>query len=595
MKLIKSIRLKYFVCLLFVSIIPVLFFGMYTDYNNTTFYNNQVESASKNEIHRISSDINRNFEDVRDLISSLIFSTYDNINCITSIAHEESGETEPSYSDRLKNYRMFKYVCSNLLENASHADGVYMFCSNGHTYSYMKNLEYGIEKNYKTERWYQELINSKNSVEISTVVELNKSLYGKGNECFLSARKFKNVKDDGYTVLAVVCKNTFFDGIKDENSLPWGTSVIVDEKGNVIYGSDTEGYDFSDLKFSDKSEQGIIHNLNDKTQAAAYGQLGFNNWKVVSILSLKSFYDNYIHNRKIMFCLLGIDLILVLFISLWMERQSIRPVVHLAKVMDNVSDQNFQFNNEYKGRQDEIGILYADYEKMLNQINMLIKEKYENQINILKSRLRNLTSQINSHFLFNTLENISCLAQLEGDKQIVTMTKSLGDMLRYTMDIDGDFVSLKNEIDQMQRYLDIQEVRFGNEIKLKLDLDEDTKKRKVMKFMLQPIVENAIEHGMAGKEFPWIIFITATHEGKDMYIVVKDNGVGMDEETLERVRKRIYDKAEQDEEETCFNIGLKNIHERIQLLFTEEYGMQIDSSPDEGTTVTLHVPWIKYR
>ena len=77
--------------------------------------------------------------------------------------------------------------------------------------------------------------------------------------------------------------------------------------------------------------------------------------------------------------------------------------------MDNVSDQNFQFNNEYKGRQDEIGILYADYEKMLNQIDMLIKEKYESQINILKSRLRNLTSQINSHFLFNTLENIPVL------------------------------------------------------------------------------------------------------------------------------------------------------------------------------------------
>lgn len=293
-----------------------------------------------------------------------------------------------------------------------------------------------------------------------------------------------------------------------------------------------------------------------------------------------------------MFLLLGMDLIFVLFISLWMERQAISPIVHLAKVMDNVSDQNFQFNNEYKGRQDEIGILYADYEKMLNQIDMLIKEKYESQINILKSRLRNLTSQINSHFLFNTLENISCLAQLEGNKQIVIMTKSLGDMLRYTMDIDGDYITLEKEIGQMQRYLNIQEVRFGNEIKLELDLEEGVSKRKVMKYMLQPIVENAIEHGMSGKEFPWKLLITAKHEGNDMYIVVKDNGTGMDEKTLECVRKRIYDKTEQEEEEKYFNIGLKNIHERIQLLFTEKYGMWIDSNPEEGTTVTLHVPWI---
>lgn len=592
MKLIKSIRLKYFVCLLFVSILPVLFFGVYTDFNNNNFYNSQVESASKNEIRRISSDINRNYEDVRDLISSLIFSTYDNINCITSIAQQESGEKEPTYSDRLKNYRMFKYVCSNLLENASLADGVYLLCNNGHVYSYMKNLDYGIERTYKTDQWYQDLINSKNSVEIATIVELKKNLYGRGNDCFLAARKFKNIKDDGYTVLAVVCKNTFFDDIKKENSLPWGTSVIVDEKGKIIYGSDVNGYDFADLKLSNEKKEGIIHNLNDKTQAVAYNELDFNNWKVVSILSLKHFYDNYVYNRRIMFCLLGIDLILVLLISLWMERQSIRPIVHLSKIMDNVSDQNFKFNNEYKGRQDEIGILYADYEKMLNQIDMLIKEKYENQINVLKSRLRNLTSQINSHFLFNTLENISCLAQLEGDKQIVTMTKSLGDMLRYTMDIDGDYISLEKEIDQMQRYLNIQEVRFGNEIQLELDLEEGVKKRKVMKFMLQPIVENAIEHGMAGKEFPWKLLIAARHDGKDMYIVVKDNGIGMDEKTLERVQKRIYDKTEQEDEEAYFNIGLKNIHERIQLLFTEEYGMWVDSSPKGGTTVTLHIPWI---
>ena len=421
---------------------------------------------------------------------------------------------------------------------------------------------------------------------------MKKNLYGQGKECFLAARKFKNIKDNGYTVLAVVCKNTFFDNIKEENSLPWGTSVIVDEKGNVIYGSDTKGYDFSVLKLSDEKKQGIIHNLNDKTQAAAYSELDFNNWRVVGVLSLKSFYDNYVHNRRIMFLLLGMDLIFVLFISLWMERQAISPIVHLAKIMDNVSDQNFQFNNEYKGRQDEIGILYADYEKMLNQIDMLIKEKYESQINILKSRLRNLTSQINSHFLFNTLENISCLAQLEGNKQIVIMTKSLGDMLRYTMDIDGDYITLEKEIGQMQRYLNIQEVRFGNEIKLELDLEEGVSKRKVMKYMLQPIVENAIEHGMSGKEFPWKLLIAAKHEGNDMYIVVKDNGTGMDEKTLECVRKRIYDKTVQEEEEKYFNIGLKNIHERIQLLFTEKYGMWIDSTPEEGTTVTLHVPWI---
>lgn len=593
MRFIKSIRLKYFLCLLSISIIPVLVFGIYSDNNNKNFYNSQVESASRNEIRRVTATINRNYEEVRDLINSLIFSTYDNINCIMNIAQQESGNKEVSYSARLKNYRMFKYVCSNLMENASHADGVYLFCNNGHVYSYMKNLDYGIDRTYQTDSWYQELLSSGSSVEIAAMTELKKNVYGQGDECFLAARKFKNAQDEGYAVLAVVCKNTFFDDIiKEENSLPWGTSEIVDENGQVIYGLGAEEYERMEFEITDSSTEGIIFDAKDKTNGIAYGQLNFNNWKFVSVLSMEAFYDNYLYNRKIMFGMVGVILILVLIIVFWMERHSIYPIVHLAKIMDSVSDQNLMFNNEYKNRKDEIGILYADYEKMLNQINMLIKEKYESQINILKSRLRNLTSQINSHFLFNTLENISCLAQLEGDKQIVTMTKSLGDMLRYTMDIDGDYVSLEKEIDQTRKYLNIQEVRFGNEIFLQLDLEDGAADRKVMKFMLQPIIENAIEHGMAGKDFPWIICITAEHRGRDMYIHVRDNGVGMDEDTLKRVRKKIYDKDSSREKEACFNIGLANIHERIQLLFTEEYGMTVDSRMEEGTTVTLHIPWI---
>ena len=210
----------------------------------------------------------------------------------------------------------------------------------------------------------------------------------------------------------------------------------------------------------------------------------------------------------------------------------------------------------------------------------------------MKSRLRNLTSQINAHFIFNTLENISCLAQIEGNRQIVTMSKSLGDMLRYSMDFEGDVIRLEKEICHIQQYLNIQEVRFGNEISLKLELEEGTRERKVMKFMLQPIVENAIEHGMAGKEFPWSIAIRSYCKDKELYIEVADNGVGMDADTLEKVRRRIYEPQEVEEELRCFNIGLVNIHERIQLIFSKDYGLSIDSKEHIGTTVTIHIPWI---
>ena len=153
--------------------------------------------------------------------------------------------------------------------------------------------------------------------------------------------------------------------------------------------------------------------------------------------------------------------------------------------------------------------------KKLNDNNILRRTNTKKKIKILKTRLANLTSQINSHFIFNTLENISSLAQIEGNRQIVTMSKSLGDMLRYSMDFEGDLIRLEKEIGHLRQYLNIQEVRFGNEIQLELDLEKGTEKRKVMRFMLQPIVENAIEHGMAGKEFPWRIRIHTYGRGRN--------------------------------------------------------------------------------
>lgn len=592
MRLIKSIRFKYFLCLLAVSVLPVLFFFGYTLQANKKFYNNQVETASRTEVSRITSRINENYRDIQDLIGSLLFSTYDGMNCITSICKQEAKGKEVTPSDRLKNYRMFKYICTNLLENASIADGVYLFCENGHVYSYMKNQDYGIEKHYQEDEWYQELVDSTSSVEIADMVKLRKNVYGHGDSCFLAARKFQTLKGEEEGVLAVVCKDTFFDGVGRGENLPWGSNLVINGKGDLVYGID-EGNPLSEDQVYEINEnaEGILH-MKDKTDAFVYGALDINDWKVVSEISFDSFYELYMQNSLVLYFIIGLILVIVLAIAFWMERHSIRPIVRLSKVMETTAEQGLIFHNEYPKRKDEIGILYAYYEKMIAKINRLIEDKYQNEIKILKSRLANLTSQINSHFIFNTLENISSLAQIEGNRQIVTMSKSLGDMLRYSMDFEGDLIRLEKEIGHLRQYLNIQEVRFGNEIQLELDLEKGTEKRKVMRFMLQPIVENAIEHGMAGKEFPWRIRIHTYGKGQELFIEVVDNGVGMDEETLKKVRKRIYEPQKVEEELRCFNIGLVNIHERLQLIFSKKYGLSIDSRPEEGTRVTLHIPWI---
>lgn len=595
MKFLKKIRFKYLWSLLSVSIIPILLFSFYSLRSNRSFYNNQIEQASKNEVRRITTRINDNYADVQNLLGSLIFSTYDGVNCMTSLCEQEGVGKSITKSQRLKNYRMFKYICTNLLENARNVDGVYLFCENGHVYSYMVSQNYGLERQYETDEWYQTLLNSGSSLEIADMVDISTNIYGSEGSCFVAARKFQSVKGKETAVLAVVCKESIFDDVSSDNNLPWGNSLIIDGEGNAVKGKweDTTltREQLGKLCAAESGSSGMIRTADVRT-AFVYGTLNINDWIVVSDISFESFYDVFMQNSMMLILLIILDVAAIVLIVFYMDRNNVRPIVRLAKIMGNTAQQGFLFHNEYEGREDEIGILYAYYEKMIHQIDTLIQEKYENEIKILKSRLRNLTSQINAHFIFNTLENITCLAQIEGNKQIAVMSKSLGDMLRYSMDVEGDCIRLEKEIVHISNYLNIQEVRFDNEIRLKLMLEEGTEKRNVMKFMLQPIVENAIEHGMANQSEPFWITISTERMGEDLVIRVQDNGVGMDEEILEKVRKRIYEPDKVGKEMRCFNIGLVNIHERIQLLFSKAYGVSIESTPGEGTTVILRIPWM---
>ena len=522
MKLNKSLRFKYFLCLLMISVLLVLSFSLYTQDRNLKTYNSQAEDAGISEVQRITGRINENYADVRDIISSLFFSTYDGLNCIDLIFERERDSQEPSYSERLYHYRMFKYICSNLLENAKHVEGVYLFCENGSTYSYMMTNDYGIERNYQEESWYQTLENG-SAVEVAEMIRLNKTVYGQGDTCLLVARKYLTMKNQSLGILAVVCSNSIFDEISSQDEgLPWGNSRIINQAGELVYGDLEEGtVKEEELAQISENEKGIILTDNIR-QALVYGSLDINDWKVVSMLSFDVSYNNYLQNTRILCLLIALDILLIFVIVFWMDGLYVRPIVRLARGMNDAAQSGFVSDNIYRDREDEIGVLYAYYEKMLLQINRLIEEKYESEIKILRSRLRNLTSQINAHFIFNTLENIASLAQLENQKQISIMSKALGDMLHYSMDIKGDFVRLDEEINHTGQYLNIQEIRFGSRIDLILELDPKARERKVMKFMLQPVVENAIEHGLTGEKESWEITLSARRQDGKMIIKVAE-------------------------------------------------------------------------
>lgn len=576
MKCKKSFRTLFLGVLLTVSILPVIIIFLFTLHNNSRFYQTQISEMGNHEVQNKVAEVNRVTEHLQELLTTLIFSTYDDMSCILEIsAQETQGENLTAY-ERLLNARKFEYVSDNLIGTDQYVDGVYLFNESGYTYSFVKNKELGMEKDYYHSKWYQEILASRDF----EMVQLYKNeVFPKGT--IIMGRVFPSA--NGKSVLVVVCNESVLRQISED-----GQMFIIDENGNTLYGEREE------LSEKEKKEicarkNGILSQKNgDDTYV--FGTLKINNWKIVEKISFNDFELLYQKNTIYLFMLLVIIITLVSLLVFYLDRKFLKPLTTLSEIMQYSAEEEFKLPQRDCLREDEIGTLYRGYEKMMKEIHMLIQEKYVSEIKYLNSKLQSLMSQINAHFIFNTLENISSLAYLEENAQIATMSKSLGDMLRYSIDYEKDEEKLKTEILHIEQYIKIQEIRFGNHIFLEKKIEKGLEETKVLKFMLQPIVENSIEHGLAGIDLPWIIRLSAYKDRGGVTVTVCDNGIGMSEAVVENVRKKIHAYDELSSDSRYVSIGLSNIHKRIQLLYHDPYGLDIENAEGRGVKILIHLP-----
>ena len=562
--------------LLTVSILPVIIIFLFTLHNNSRFYQTQISEMGNHEVQNKVAEVNRVTEHLQELLTALIFSTYDDMSCILEIsAQETQGENLTAY-ERLLNARKFEYVSDNLIGTDQYVDGVYLFNESGYTYSFVKNKELGMEKDYYHSKWYQEILASRDF----EMVQLYKNeVFPKGT--IIMGRVFPSA--NGKSVLVVVCNESVLRQISED-----GQMFIIDENGNTLYGEREE------LSEEEKKEicarkNGILSQKN-RDDTYVFGTLKINNWKIVEKISFNDFEVLYQKNTIYLFILLVIIITLVSILVFYLDRKFLKPLTTLSEIMQYSAEEEFKLPQRDCLREDEIGTLYRGYEKMIKEIHMLIQEKYVSEIKYLNSKLQSLMSQINAHFIFNTLENISSLAYLEENVQIATMSKSLGDMLRYSIDYEKDEEKLKTEILHIEQYIKIQEIRFGNHIFLEKKIEKGLEETKVLKFMLQPIVENSIEHGLAGIDLPWIIRLSAYKDRGGVTVTVCDNGIGMSEAVVENVRKKIHAYDELSSDSRYVSIGLSNIHKRIQLLYHDPYGLDIENAEGRGVKILIHLP-----
>lgn len=380
--------------------------------------------------------------------------------------------------------------------------------------------------------------------------------------------------------------------VQELNTVTNGKTLIIDGENNVAYDSDhiltasnIMGNEVVEKAVGDQGSFNIV--VDHISYICSYSVSKDTGWKIFAFIPV-----NYLHHdaqltRNVTLTttigIIGFALLVSVVLSFMMTRN----LRQMTDLMRSVRGGNMDVSFDVK-QKDEVGILGMEFNRMLRRMKELISEIYVIQSRKKEADLEALQSQINPHFIYNTLETIRMTAEINDDEEVAEMTFTLGKLLRYSINRGRETVELKEEMQHLERYLQLLRYRFNNRFNMTFEIPQELLNFPVMKLTFQPIVENAIIHGVEGK--PNEVSIRLSAEMKEQLIIfsIKDEGAGMDGVTLDLLRQSMNGTRDSGGSKT--GVGLRNVNERIKLHYGEMYGLEIESKWGDGTTVYLKLP-----
>lgn len=363
-----------------------------------------------------------------------------------------------------------------------------------------------------------------------------------------------------------------------------GFLYVVDDT-NVVYAPvNPVVYRIDEASYSREGVQTDAVKINGNDYFVANHCSSYSGWRVVGVIPKAEFSSNMANVYKILMLCVIVSIVLVVSVCLGVSKSVTKPIYKLSSLMEKAEAGDFsvRFHSKYL---DEIGILGSSFNHMLEKIDELINELYKEKQIRLEAQLKSLQEQIKPHFLYNTLDTISWMARDQGAMDVVHLVDALTNMFRVGLSKGKDYISLREEKVHVTNYLYIQKVRYQDKLRYAIEIPKEFDEVVVPKLILQPLVENAIYHGIKMKRGGGLIRLTAEARGDKLYLHVWDSGAGVSPDRLEEIRRWI---GQQKDEKGSF--GLPYIASRISLSYGQEYGVSIESQEGEYTQVTVCLP-----
>ena len=395
----------------------------------------------------------------------------------------------------------------------------------------------------------------------------------------------------GYVIVTIMENkiNQVFENMNGNEDM-----ILLDSSNHIVsHTNDSrigEQFQYSDQLTEENSSN--IFRISRKEYLIAEQKISLTGWKLVSLIPYKQATNkiNAIFNKLFIVQIVSFTIFLILMT--YFLRTITKPIVRLGNVADLVQQGNLNIRSHIQSK-DEIGRLSASFDQMLNRINDMIRDITDTQERKRKAELDMLQAQINPHFLFNVLNSIRMKVMVKGDKESANMISSLSKLLRMTISKDKEIITFQEEVQIVLDFINIMNMRQKEKVNVEITIHEEANLIMIPRFILQPIIENSIIHGLnqsAGK-----IIVNAEMTENEVIIIVEDNGGGMDEQTLFQLRRKFLhsntlDNSISKNNKGFSSIGISNVYERMYMTFGQEFKMDIKSELGKGTQVIMSIP-----
>ena len=441
-----------------------------------------------------------------------------------------------------------------------------------------------------TQAWYKNAITSNRSVLTSSHVQ--HVIRGERPWVITVSRGVRNFTGSGNRegVVFIDLNYSAISELCDQNSIgSKGYVFLLDQDGNVVYHPQQQQL-YNELQTENidlvmnTDKETLMDGSGDNARIYTISRSEKTGWTVVGCTNVAELLKDSKKARSIYVLVAAILVVVALVLSNFIARNITRPLQQLRDSMARVQEGDFGAAEVEVTSRNEVGSLTRSFNVMTSRIQELMKQNIYEQQQKRKSELKALQSQINPHFLYNTLDSIIWMAEGKKNEEVVVMTSSLARLLRQSISNEEEQVPIGQEVEYARSYLTIQKMRYKDKLEFQIQVDAQIMGVPIIKLVLQPLIENAIYHGLKYKEGKGLLIVRGYREGENAVLQIRDNGAGMDEQTL----SHIFEKHKVNYRSN--GVGVYNVQKRLQLYYGMDYGITYSSKQGDGTTASIVIP-----